>query len=213
MKSAEGINATSLSSTTIALSWSPPLPEYQNGIIILYRINLTTSQGATQHYTSANTSITITGLMPHSSYSCVIAAENSAGVGPYSSPVVVQTAEAGKTRIGNVYIFYYYIFSAPSAAPVNVSLSVVSPTAVNLTWSPPPMQHHNGIIVSYIVAVTEVVTDTTYTITTSDTSLTVDSLHPYYSYVLKVAAITVEQGPYSNKTSATTPQDGMLLLI
>ena len=96
VKPPEEIGATSLSSTTIMLSWSPPLPEYQNGIIILYRINLTTPQNVTQHYTTADTNITITGLMPHTLYSCAIAAENSAGVGPYSSPVAVQTAEAGK---------------------------------------------------------------------------------------------------------------------
>ena len=107
----------------------------------------------------------------------------------------------------------FLFFSAPSAPPLNVSLSIISPTAVNLTWSPPPLQHHNGIIVSYVIAVTELITNTTNTLTTSNTSLTVADLHPHYTYVLKVAAITVEQGPYSNKTSVTMPQDGTYRII
>lgn len=91
-----------------------------------------------------------------------------------------------------------------------MSLSVVSPAVIELTWSQPPPQYHNGIIVSYTVSVAEITTDTSYTITTADnvTSLTVDSLHPYYSYTVKVAATTVEQGPYSDETSVTMPQDG-----
>ena len=76
-------NGSTISSRFVTFLWSPPPLEHQNGIIISYRINLT-SHGATQHYTSTDTNINITGLAPYSSYSLAIAAENSAGVGPYN---------------------------------------------------------------------------------------------------------------------------------
>ena len=39
-------------------------------------------------------------------------------------------------------------------------------------------------------------------------SLQVSMLHPYYTYEWNVSAYTVAEGPHTNFSSVTTPEDG-----
>ena len=80
-----------------------------------------------------------------------------------------------------------------------------------MSWVLPPFEHQNGIIREYQVNITERETGRTYYLTTAATSLTVPSLHPFYTYDCKVAAFTIAQGPYSEKLSITMPEDGRSL--
>ena len=83
-------------STTISLSWEPPADDQRNGIITLYIIRVVSvDAGTTAYYNSSVPSATVTSLKPYTTYECSIAAETSAGRGPFSSPITVQTDEAG----------------------------------------------------------------------------------------------------------------------
>ena len=73
---------------------------------------------------------------------------------------------------------------------------------------PPPQDDLNGVIRSYTILVLEVNTGNTTSYTSTETSLTVGFLHPYYQYQVSVAAVTVGQGPFSNTTTIQMPQDG-----
>ena len=76
--------------------WTPPPPNQQNGVIIRYVINVTHIDTLeTIQYYSTVTSITITGLDPYTTYVCVVAAETTIGVGPFSHLFFVQTEETG----------------------------------------------------------------------------------------------------------------------
>ena len=68
----------------------------QNGIIIGYLINVTAiGTGETFQVFSATTNLVIQSLRPFTMYICVIAAETSAGTGPFSVSLSVQTNESG----------------------------------------------------------------------------------------------------------------------
>lgn len=63
----------------------------------------------------------------------------------------------------------------------------------------------------YTIRVTEIATGTTQEFSTGGTAiqLTVHSLHPFYSYMCRVAATTVDQGPFSTGIEVMMPESGM----
>lgn len=70
------------------------------------------------------------------------------------------------------------------------------------------MALRNGIVREYKVNITEVETDREIVLYSMDSPLTVSTLHPFYTYVCRVSAFTVEYGPYSEEFLIVTPQDG-----
>ena len=92
--------------------------------------------------------------------------------------------------------------------PLNVSGSAASATSLLLTWSPPPVSTHNGMIRMYTVRVLEIDTGFEFYHNTTDTNTALSSLHPYYTYKCSVAAVTVAYGPYSESISIQTEEDG-----
>ena len=80
--------------------------------------------------------------------------------------------------------------------------------AISLSWSPPPASGTNGVIREYRINVTEVETQRVFTLTSTTTSIAIQSLHPYYTYSCVVSAYTVGYGPYTTVFNITTPEDG-----
>ena len=94
---------------------------------------------------------------------------------------------------------------------MNSAGEVLGPTAISLSWQPPAQEGQNGIITSYTILITEVLTDTntTYQRDGSRNELVITGLHPYYDYSCAVAAQTsVGMGPFSAPFTVTTHQDG-----
>ncbi len=96
-------------------------------------------------------------------------------------------------------------FTAPTAAPQYVSGIAVDPTTISLEWSPPPKQHWNGIIRRYKISVLARESGSILEDSTTRLTATIQSLHPDYSYVCKVAAVTVAEGVYSRTIIVSTP--------
>lgn len=87
--------AASETSTTITLTWEAPEVENQNGIITGYVVIVTVMEtGESFQRSSTTNSLTVVSLRPYTTYVCAIAAETSAGVGPFSITIIVQTDEA-----------------------------------------------------------------------------------------------------------------------
>ena len=79
---------------------------------------------------------------------------------------------------------------------------------LNITWSQPPIDQINGIIQCYIVLVSVLETSNQFQYNSSVTSLLFTKLHPYYTYTVLVAAVTVGIGPYSIGHTIKTPSSG-----
>lgn len=85
------------SSDTITLTWDPPLMRNRNGIITDYIINVTAlDTGEISQYITADRNLTLNFLTPFSSYAFIVAARTSAGAGPFSTGITIQTLEDGK---------------------------------------------------------------------------------------------------------------------
>ena len=99
--------------------------------------------------------------------------------------------------------------SAPLAPPTALIVTNVTSRSVSLSWEPPQVDLHNGVIRHYQIMVSE--TDTGITSihrTTANTAFILGMLHPYYSYVFRVQAVTVTAGPFSSPITTVTLQDG-----
>ena len=98
---------------------------------------------------------------------------------------------------------------APSAAPVGFSGTATSSRAATLTWSTPPADDINGVIILYVINVTVVETGQMFQLTATNTTLDVSSLAPFRTFICIIAAETsAGLGPFSTRFTLITPQDG-----
>jgi len=103
---------------------------------------------------------------------------------------------------------HHFVFTAPSGPPQRISAVALSPRRIQINWSQPLSEEQNGIIRSYTVNITVAETDRHIQLTTNNTTITAEGLHPYYNYHISVAAVTTARGPYSVNQVVQTPQDG-----
>lgn len=94
-----------------------------------------------------------------------------------------------------------------------MSLSILNSSAVELTWHPPHLEDRNGIIDHYWIEVYEAnSTGVPFSLLSEvmkeSFPVVVRDLHPSYSYQLRVAAVTVDSGPFSDLLSCVLPEDG-----
>ena len=102
----------------------------------------------------------------------------------------------------------------PSGVPRDLVAVVISSSAVNLSWQPVLPEKQNGIIIQYVVNVTTVETGEGFELVSALDKLTVDSLHPHWTYIFTVSAETsVGVGRPSLAVTASTLEDGKTVLL
>ena len=92
------VDGSSINYDGFILQWSPPESQYQNGVVDYYLITvLEVETGVVTNYTSLSTTYYISSLHPAYTYQCMVAAY-TVGLGPFSSYIVVTTAEHGQWK-------------------------------------------------------------------------------------------------------------------
>ena len=194
-----------ITSTTVTLTWDPPPLDSHNGVIREYTVRLTGSDDQF-FYNATKNSITIPDLLPYTDYEISVSAYTVAN-GPFSSYLSVTSDEAGTGIF--IYIFknkYYVFYIVPSASPSMVSVTAINPSTLSLSWNPLASYDANGIVREYIVHVFVQDLSEHYQYSTVNTSLLLTELHPYYTYTVYVAAVTIGRGPFSAGSSIRMPQ-------
>ena len=98
----------SATARTINLSWSPPLPKQQNGIITSYGLSCSAGGSSATHTAIVSTtSHTFSGLEPFTSYTCSVHASTVVGDGPAAIKTVV-TDEDSKLLFTIQFNWYHY---------------------------------------------------------------------------------------------------------
>nr|XP_015286745.1 PREDICTED: phosphatidylinositol phosphatase PTPRQ isoform X1 [Macaca fascicularis] len=176
-----------LSSTSVLLSWDPPVKP--NGAIISYDLSL---QGPSENYSfiTSDNYIILEELSPFTLYSFFAAARTIKGLGPSS------------------ILFFYTDESVPLAPPQNLTLINCTSDFVWLKWSPSPLP--GGIVKVYSFKIHEHETDTTYykNISGFQTEAKLVGLEPVSTYSISVSAFTrVGNGnQFSNVVKFTTKE-------
>ncbi len=85
-----------LNSTAVQIFWNlPPISE-QNGVIIKYNVSVTDVETEEMFFLiSFPTDVTFGEMQPYTMYYCSVAAYTLVGSGPFTSPVYIETYEAG----------------------------------------------------------------------------------------------------------------------
>ena len=148
-----------ITSRNFTINWNPPGYNDQNGVITYYNVSLVEVEtGSIFYYTFYTTTLTIQSLYPAYTYQYRIAAY-TIGLGPYSDPNNITTAEEGKPLcLLNVITVLSIV---PSQAPQ--SLSGVAPSSTSITF----------IINVRILEINE-----TFLLFSNTTSLTINGLRP-----------------------------------
>ena len=94
-------------------------------------------------------------------------------------------------------MFNYNLFKCivPGGPPLNLSSTVNSSSTATVQWSPPQADLQNGVIQFYSILLVAAETGSVLQYTSTELSLTISDLHPYYTYTCTVAAVTVAPGP------------------
>ncbi len=92
-------------------------------------------------------------------------------------------------------------------------VSVSGSTSADVFWNPPPVSEQNGVIVKYVISISDSNTDTEIvTLFSNTTSVSVESLLPYTIYKCSVAAFTsIGIGPYTTDIYFETAETGQCI--
>ncbi|XP_075456630.1 phosphatidylinositol phosphatase PTPRQ isoform X3 [Ascaphus truei] len=158
-----------LTSTSVLLSWDPPVQP--NGIIIGYYLQIYGPQGNYSVSTS-QVSIILEDLLPFTQFFIFVAARTVKGTGP-SSPLVFHTDEA-----------------EPSAPPQNLTFINSTENAAWLQWSPSPKP--NGFVHLYSLKILENSSQLIFfqNVSGLQTEARLSALEPFKTYFARVSAFT-----------------------
>ena len=104
-------------------------------------------------------------------------------------------------------------YSVPGEPPRNVRGQSDSSTSILVQWDPPRQEVLYGILrgfrIRYFAAMnTKNMSNTIELISEQHSSYVIHNLKEFTNYSIEVAAVTVEEGPYSTPIIVTTDQDG-----
>ena len=91
----------------------------------------------------------------------------------------------------------------------NIEVNISSPQEVHVFWDPPPMEHRNGIIISYVLNLTTAEDLEGELHQSNESGIVVRNLLPHKTYMISIAASTsAGMGPFSEIVAFITPEDG-----
>ena len=211
------IEVTLFNSSALSISWRSPPAGQQNGIISGYTVRLLELITGNERVIDTNephTEVFVTSLHPYYVYELSVAAQ-TVGIGPFSSPTMIQMDEDSMLCDCIVIKPFTLSFTVPSGPPTNVAATSLSSTAIKLSWMPPPLHTHNGIIREYTIHyyVSETRENVVKQSPDNYTSTVITDLHPFYTYSFQVAAVTIDAGPLSTEVTIKTQESGKLFRI
>ena len=91
------VKVSKVDSTTATFAWLPPPAKDHNGVISYYELFLVNEQFNISDtvVNSTNDSVTVTNLEEFANYSVTVSAATRVGLGPFSTPVLFTTLQAG----------------------------------------------------------------------------------------------------------------------
>ena len=202
---------TSLNPSSLTVSWTPPPANQQFGPLLRYNVSCSAPGTSHLYQTPDNTAFSrlVNGLHGCISYNCCVSAINAVGDGikKCRSASTREDSECIQSITFSIILYvsmHLYFSTVPSAPPQSVAAYATSPTSLFISWSAPLLEHRNGCIRQYRIYVVERDTGTTLTRLINTFQVTISSLHPYYQYECKAAAITTGEGPSSQTVTTRT---------
>lgn len=91
----------------------------------------------------------------------------------------------------------------------NIEVNISSSQEVQVFWDPPIMEHHNGIIIRYLLNLTTAEELEGELHHSNESGIILHNLLPHKMYMISIAASTrAGIGPFSDIVTFITPEDG-----
>ncbi|KAI6661336.1 Phosphatidylinositol phosphatase PTPRQ-like [Oopsacas minuta] len=186
----QNVTLTSITATSLSVSWTAPPVADQNGAILLYTVQVSAVNSAyIQSVTSQELIAEITGLHADTLYTVVVTPETSMGSGVDSTPIEFITME-----------------SVPAASVNDFSIIQLNSTAVLITWTPLASNMMNGDITHYFLSYTSHKLESTFTLTTEQFFIYIYTLNATDGYTFSLTAYnSMGAGPEVIETISYTP--------
>lgn len=91
---------------------------------------------------------------------------------------------------------------------MNVTVEKVLSRSLTLSWVSPDQALLNGELTHFLLWIDELDTNTSTRLLSTDEEVEVDFLHPFYMYRVRLAAVTILAGPFTENIVITTLEDG-----
>ena len=122
--------------TTITLTWQPP--PVPNGVIIMYQVTYSTDE-VVNSYKSTIPTVTVTGLLPNTTYTFSITGSTMTGIG---TPQQVQSSTAAIREFMHIYLYsalndfftLCILLTCLSADVTGVMVSAITATSIRVSW-------------------------------------------------------------------------------
>lgn len=193
-----GLSSSNVTSTSVDLSWLSPTPTASKSPAIRYNVSyqITGSNSWVIYTTTDQTSLTVGGLVPSTTYNFGITSVNNYGTSTLAS-------------LNNLQTTSYGVSGQPPSAPLNLNASTVTSNSVTLSWKPPTTSPAVQYNVLYQVVGSPSTPDgwMDYGIT-SNTTVIVTGLSSYVSYNFQVIGINnygSSQAAALNNTAIPAP--------
>ncbi|KPJ12355.1 Tyrosine-protein phosphatase Lar [Papilio machaon] len=219
--------------TSVTLQWQQPA--HAGDQIVSYELYWNDTYAKEHHRKRIHKmeSYTLNGLYPNTLYYIWLAARSQRGEGATTPPIAVRTKQYGMlVRLGETVQYWYdstnyfmlvgtlsvvvrarclrWSVSVPGAPPMNVTAVAISPTAVRVSWQPPPAERANGRIAYYKLLCVEAGRgDSEATVVRLNaTEFVLDELRRWTEYrVWVLAGTSVGDGPASYPVTVRTHED------
>ncbi|XP_045484007.1 tyrosine-protein phosphatase Lar isoform X2 [Pieris rapae] len=179
--------------TSVTLSWRRPTHAGDN--IVSYELYWNDTYAKEHHKKRIpiTETYTLNGLYPNTLYYIWLAARSQRGEGATTPPIAVRTKQ--------------YV---PGAPPMNVTAVAISPTAIRVSWQPPPAERANGRIAYYKLLCVESGRGDSeaMVVKLNQSTFVLDELRRWTEYRIWVLAGTsVGDGPASYPVTVRTHED------
>lgn len=94
---------------------------------------------------------------------------------------------------------------------MDLAVDEILPRSLHLSWVTPDEEFLNGELTHFLLQLYELDTNTSSTLISTDEEFEVGFLHPFYMYRLRLAAVTILPGPFTDDIVITTLEDGMIM--
>ncbi|XP_047503818.1 tyrosine-protein phosphatase Lar isoform X5 [Pieris napi] len=179
--------------TSVTLSWRRPTHAGDN--IVSYELYWNDTYAKEHHKKRIpiTETYTLNGLYPNTLYYIWLAARSQRGEGATTPPIAVRTKQ--------------YV---PGAPPMNVTAVAISPTAIRVSWQPPPAERANGRIAYYKLLCVESGRGDSeaMVVKLNQSTFVLDELRRWTEYRIWILAGTsVGDGPASYPVTVRTHED------
>ena len=138
------ISIHAFNSSTLLLSWSPPL--IPNGIIIKYTINCIGEKNKNHTVVTSTTMTLVSDLSPYTNYTCSVFGHTRVGMGPPITGIGLTDENSECSKMFSMLIYLLMYFSAPEQVQ-NITITILNSSTVRVHWSNPLIP--NGVITYY----------------------------------------------------------------